>query len=66
MSNNFALKLWGQKFRGKRIIVYCDNLSVCQILNTDMSRSEGFQNGLREVSYLTAVNECEIKTRHLE
>jgi hypothetical protein len=60
-----ALKLWGIYFRGKRIIVYCDNLSVCQILNTGRSRSEGFQNGLREVCYLTAINECEIKAVHL-
>ena len=60
-----ALKIWGLYLRGKRIIVYCDNLSVCQILNTGRSRSEGFQNGLREVCYLTAINECEIKAVHL-
>ena len=45
-----ALKLWGKYFRGKRIVVYCDNLSA----NTGRSRSEEFQNGLREVCYLTA------------
>ena len=60
-----ALKLWGKYFKGKRIVVYCDNLSVCQILNTGRSMSERLQEGLREVSYLTAVNECEVKTYHL-
>ena len=60
-----ALKIWGRQFRGKRIVVYCDNQSVCQILNSGKSRSEEFQNGLREVCYLTAIHECELKTCHL-
>ena len=46
-------------------MIYCDNQSVCQVLNTGKSRSEEFQNGLREVCFITAVHECEIRTCYL-
>ena len=60
-----ALKLCGTCFKGKRIVVFCDNQSVCQVLNTGKSRSEDFQNGLREVCFLSALHECEIRTSYL-
>ena len=49
-----CLKLWGKHFKGQRIIVFCDNLNVCQLLNQGNSKSEILQRSLREVCYLAA------------
>ena len=49
-----SLKLWGQYFRGKRIVIFCDNNSVCQVISTGKSRSEPLQDCLREICYLAA------------
>ena len=32
-----CLKLWGRYFKGLRIVVFCDNKSVCQIINSGKS-----------------------------
>lgn len=34
------LKLWGENFKGKRIQIFCDNLSVCHCINTDKVNCE--------------------------
>ena len=60
-----CLKLWGKHFKGQRIIVFCDNLSVCQLLNQGNSRSEMLQNSLREICYLAARYEFELRAQHL-
>ena len=60
-----CLKLWGKHFKGQRIIVFCDNLNVCHLLNQGNSRSEILQDCLREVCYLAACNEFEIRAQHL-
>ena len=59
-------KLWGQFFRGKRIKVYCDNISVCQVINSGKARCEILQNCLRELAFIAAVNEFEIRAVHLD
>ena len=56
-----SLKLWGQYFRGKRIVIFCDNNSVCQVISTGKSRSEPLQDCLREICYLAAYYQFEIK-----
>ena len=59
------LRLWGHYFKGQRIVIFCDNLSVCQILSSGKSKSEPLQDCLREICYLAACNQFEIKTQHL-
>lgn len=59
-------KLWGEFFRGKRIKVYCDNMSVCQVINSGKARCEILQNCLRELAFIAAVNEFEIRAVHLD
>lgn len=60
-----CLKLWGKHFKGQRIIVFCDNLNVCQLINQGNSRSEMLQTSLREICYLAACNEFELRAQHL-
>ena len=35
-----ALAIWGDQFRGKRILVHCDNTSIVQIMTKCSSRSK--------------------------
>ena len=60
-----SLKLWGQYFQGKRIVIFCDNNSVCQVISSGRSRSELLQDCLREICYLAAYYQFEIKAQHL-
>ena len=46
-----CLKLWGRYFKVLRIVVFSDNKSVCQIINSGKSRSEILQDSLREICY---------------
>lgn len=61
-----GLKLWGQDFRQKRIQVFCDNEPVCTIINSGRSNCEVLQMCLRELAFIAAINEFEVKAVHLE
>lgn len=56
-----CLKLWGKYFKGQRIVVLCDNQAVSQVLNSGKSKSEFLQSALREICFLAAVNEFQLK-----
>ena len=60
-----SLKLWGSFFKGKRIQIFCDNESVCFCLNTGKSHNEILQSCLREVAFLAAIYEFQIRAVHL-
>ena len=61
-----ALKIWGHKFKGKRLLVNCDNLSSCLVLNKGSTKCSFMQSCLREICFLAAVGEFEIKAKHIE
>ena len=61
-----CLKIWGKYFKGKRIQIFCDNEAVCQVISSGRARCELLQSGLREIAFLTATLEFEIKTVHLD
>lgn len=61
-----SLKLWGSKFKGKRIIAFCDNMAACQVINTGKSKCPVLQECLREICFLAAIHEFEIRLRHLD
>ena len=61
-----CLKLWGCNFKGKRIQMFCDNQSICQVVNSGKARDEILQDCLREIAFLAAVHEFQIKMVHLE
>ena len=60
-----CLKLWGKFYVGKRIQIFCDNESVCHCLNSGKTHNEFLQSCLREVSFLAAIYEFQIKAVHL-
>ena len=60
-----CLKLWGNHFRGKKIRMFCDNLPICVLINNENSSSESLQDCLREVAFLAARDEFQIRMVHL-
>ena len=56
-----AFRLWGCHWRGLRILVYCDNFSVGSSLNSGRVEDKLLASCLREIWFLAAVNEFEIR-----
>ena len=61
-----CLKQWGRYFKGQRILILCDNQAVSQCLCSGKSRSIFLQNALREICFLAAVNEFQLKGQFIE
>ena len=59
-----CLKLWGKFYKGQRIQIFCDNESVCYCLNTGKSQHGILQSYLREVAFLAAIHEFQIRAVH--
>jgi hypothetical protein len=60
-----ALRLWSSELKGRRMVINCDNEAVVQVLNSGRARCYLLQEGLREVCFLAACAQCEIKAVHL-
>ena len=60
-----CLHLWGSKFRGCRLKVYCDNSASVCVLNSGRTRDEFLQACLREVCFLAGRHEFELRAVHL-
>lgn len=60
-----ALRLWGHQWRGLRIVVYCDNLPVVSSMNSGRVYDKLLAACLREIWFLAAVHEFEIRACHL-
>ncbi|CAG2233744.1 unnamed protein product [Mytilus edulis] len=60
-----CLKLWGTKLRGKRIIIKCDNQVTVTVINTGKSRNQFLQSCLREICFVAAINEFELRAVHI-
>lgn len=61
-----SLKLWGVHLKGKKVLINCDNLASCIVINSGKSRCPFMQKCLREICFLAAVNEFQVKAQHLE
>ena len=61
-----CLKVWGKSFKGKRIQIFCDNFAVFQVLSSGKAKCQYLQSDLREVVFLAATMEFEIRTIHIE
>ena len=59
-----ALKVWGVKLRGKKVLMYCDNMSSVNLINRGVSRDDFHQDCLREICFTAAVNNFSIKAQH--
>ncbi|CAG2226402.1 unnamed protein product [Mytilus edulis] len=60
-----CLKLWGQFFKGRKIRILCDNQVSVTVINTGRSRNEYLQMCLREICYLCALSEFEVRACHV-
>ena len=46
--------------------MFCDNMAACQCISTGKARCKILQECLREICFLAAVYELEIKLQHLD
>lgn len=60
-----ALKLWGLRWSGLRLTVRCDNEVAVTVLNTGRCRNSFLNSCLRELCYLAAIHEFEIRPVHV-
>ncbi len=60
-----CIKVWGKLWKSKRILVYCDNDTSVQVLNSGKTRDPFLQACVREICYLAALGEFEIRAVHL-
>ena len=60
-----CLKLWDKSFKGKKIQMYCDNQAICQVVNSGKSKCPILQDCLREIAFLAASYEFQVRMIHL-
>lgn len=60
-----AAKVWGRWWRGKRIVVHCDNEVSVTVMNTGRSHNSFLLSCLRELEFVAARNEFEIRSNHI-
>ena len=60
-----ALKLWCVRWAGKRLLIYCDNMTSVQVINSGATRDVFLQSCLQEICFLAAVHEFDLQARHL-
>ena len=58
-----TVKLWGKFWKGKKIVLYTDNENSCRALNTGISRNPFMQSCLREICFIAAIEEFQIKAK---
>ena len=56
-----AVKLWGHLWKGKKLVLNCDNKSSVLVLNSGSSRDSFSQSCLREICFFAAVYQFQIK-----
>ena len=59
-----ALKVFWKFLKGKKVLIFSDNMSSCNLINKGTARDEFRQACLREICYLAAVNEFCLKSQH--
>ena len=60
-----ALKLWGSRWKGLHLTIRCDNEVAITVLNTGRYRNPFLTSRLREICYLSALFEFEVRAVQL-
>ena len=55
----------GKQFGGKKVLVYCDNEASVKELNSGFTKDEFMQCCLREICFIAATYEFEIRAKHI-
>ena len=49
-----AIATWGQRLKGKQILIHCDNMSICHILKKGTSKNSSLMKLVRLLFYFSA------------
>ena len=60
-----AVHIWGGTFQGKKILIFCDNEASVKVINSGSSKDAFMQDCLRELCYMAAVFQFDIKAKHI-
>ena len=60
-----TIVVWGDRLRGKCVVLYCDNASVVAVLNHGRSKDLFLQAGMREIAFALACTPCELRVLHI-
>ena len=60
-----ALATWGRVLSGSKVSLNCDNLSVCQIINSGTSKSGDIMKLVRVLFFVCALYDIECRAEHL-
>ena len=60
-----ATKIWGHKIKGKQILIFCDNEASVYVIDSGSTKDTFMQNFLRELCYIEAIYQFEIKAKHI-
>ena len=60
-----CLRIWCKVFSRKKIVIFCDNLATCIVINSGKAKCRFLQQCLREICFLASVHEFEVRTVHL-
>ena len=60
-----ACSVWGNLWSGKRIILWCDNLSVTQILNSKSSKVTKIMDLVRKITVQTLIHNFTLNAKHV-
>jgi len=60
-----CIKLWARFWKGQRIVIDCDNKVSVDVINSGRAKDVFLLKCLRELVWLAAIYEFEIKARHI-
>jgi hypothetical protein len=60
-----AVHIWDDTFQGKKILYFCDIESSVKVINSGSSKDAFMQNCLRELCYIAAVFQFDIRAKHI-
>ena len=60
-----TVKLWGKDWKGKKIVINCDNASSVRVLNVGLSHDLFMQLCLREICFYASIFEFQIRAKEI-
>lgn len=60
-----AVKFWAPVLQHQRFIISCDNEAAVTVINSGSTRDPFMQRCLRELWFLSALHDFDIRTRHI-
>ena len=60
-----AFRLWSGMLKGKKVSILCDNEATVWVINTGKTRDTYMQCCLRELCYISAINDIQLFAKHI-